>query len=113
MGVCMVIFLFSLIGIPGTVGFTGKYLLFASVLESHYIWLAVVGVLNSVVSLYYYAKIFRNMFLRGIDKEREPLNISIQSQVFAYLLAIPVIFYGLYWNPILNWAKNSIMLFVK
>ena len=59
----MAIFLFSLAGLPPLAGFVGKFYLFAAVIERHFYLLALVGVLNSVVSLYYYARIVKAMFL--------------------------------------------------
>jgi formate hydrogenlyase subunit 3/multisubunit Na+/H+ antiporter MnhD subunit len=50
----MAMFLFSLAGLPPLAGFIGKFYLFAAVIEGQFYWLALVGVLNSVVSLYYY-----------------------------------------------------------
>lgn len=62
LAVAMMIFLLSLVGIPPFVGFVGKFYLFMAVLDSNLVWLAVVGVINSVISLYYYMRIAREMF---------------------------------------------------
>ena len=61
--VAMAIFLFSLTGLPPFAGFVGKFYLFAAVVRQQFYFLALVGVLNSVISLYYYARIVRTMFL--------------------------------------------------
>ena len=53
----MLLFMLSLGGIPPTAGFMGKFWLFGAAIESGYVWLAVIGVLNSAVSLYYYIRI--------------------------------------------------------
>ncbi len=63
----MVIFMFSLTGIPLTAGFMGKWLVFQTVIESGLIGLAIVGVLTSVVSAFYYVRIIVQMFLRDGD----------------------------------------------
>ena len=90
----MVIFLFSLTGIPPFAGFFGKWLLFAAVLEQGYYWLALVGLLNSVVSLYYYARIVKAMFLE--DAEEETTQVSFSAGTFALLsvFVIPTILIG-------------------
>ncbi|MDQ1266321.1 MAG: NADH-quinone oxidoreductase subunit [Bacteroidota bacterium] len=113
LGVCMVIFLLSLTGIPPTAGFIGKYVIFQAVLDSghQWVWLAVVGVLNSVVSLFYYVKIFRNMFIRGVDTEQEPLEFSPASIIMLFVLVIPTLVFGLYFGPVVNWATESMKLF--
>ena len=65
--VALAIFLFALTGIPPFSGFIGKVYLFAEVIHRGVYWLAVVAALNSVVSLYYYARIVRAMFLAGAE----------------------------------------------
>jgi NADH-quinone oxidoreductase subunit N len=63
----MAVFMLSLIGIPLTGGFIGKWLVFQVTIESGLVWLAVVGVLTSVVSAYYYVGVIVNMYLRDGD----------------------------------------------
>ncbi len=58
----MAFFLLSLAGIPPTVGFIGKFYIFGAAIKTGYLWLAIIGVLNSVVSLYYYYRIVHQMF---------------------------------------------------
>ena len=62
LAVALFIFLLSLIGIPPTAGFVGKLLVFGAALERGYAWLALAGVANSVVSVYYYNRVIREMF---------------------------------------------------
>ena len=59
----MSIFLFSLAGIPPTVGFIGKFYLFSAAIKSGYIWLAVIGVMNSLVSVWYYLGVIVNIYM--------------------------------------------------
>ncbi len=90
----MVVFLASLTGLPPLAGFFGKWLLFTAVLEQGYYWLALVGLLNSVVSLYYYARIFKVMYFE--DAEEETSHVSFSTGTFALLstFVIPTIFIG-------------------
>ena len=60
----MLLFMLSLGGIPPTAGFMGKFWLFSAAIESGYVWLAVIGVLNSAISLYYYVRIVVFMYLK-------------------------------------------------
>src|SRR5438046_10550116 len=62
----MLLFMLSLGGIPPTAGFMGKFWLFSAAIDAHYYWLALIGVLNSAVSLYYYIPI---VFLLYVKKE--------------------------------------------
>lgn len=92
----MAIFLFSLTGIPPFAGFFGKWLLFAAVLEQGYYWLAFVGLLNSVVSLYYYARIVKAMYLEAADDKTASTNTAFSTGTFALLsvFVIPTILIG-------------------
>jgi NADH-quinone oxidoreductase subunit N len=60
----MLLFMLSLGGIPPTAGFMGKFWLFGAAIEGGYIWLAVIGVLNSAISLYYYVRVIVFMYLK-------------------------------------------------
>ncbi|MGD0590561.1 MAG: NADH-quinone oxidoreductase subunit N [Bacteroidota bacterium] len=110
-GVAMAIFLVSLTGLPPTAGFIGKLYLFAALLEAKWIWLAIVGALNSVISLYYYARVLRYMFLR--DPEGQSSSITLQRSEAILLLAfvIPTLLFGLYFGPLVNLANASVQMF--
>ena len=92
--VAMSIFLVSLTGIPPVAGFFGKWLLFTAVISKGMYWLAFIGLLNSVVSLYYYARIFKAMFLESSEEEE---SFTFSNSTFALLsvFVIPTIFIGL------------------
>ena len=89
----MAIFLFSLTGIPPFAGFFGKWLLFNAVISKGYYWLAFIGLLNSVVSLYYYARIIKAMYLEDAEDTN---GLSFSKGTFALLsvFAIPTILIG-------------------
>jgi len=95
LGVAMTLFLLSLTGIPPTAGFVGKFYIFKAVIEKEIYWLAIVGVLNSVVSLYYYARIMKAMYL---DEPREggdePTYLSPAHLILIALLMIPTALFG-------------------
>jgi NADH-quinone oxidoreductase subunit N len=66
----MIVFLLSLGGIPPTAGFIGKYFLFAAAVQAGFGWLAIVAVLMSAVSMYYYLRIVVAMYLSdGVEGE--------------------------------------------
>ncbi len=117
LGALLVIFLISLAGIPPTAGFLGKFYIFAAVLEKGgvWVWLAVVGVLNSAISIFYYFKIFRNMYLRGNKTETsERFTFSPAAIILTVVFAIPTLLLLVYYSPLLEWANYSVaMLFVK
>ncbi|HLF25924.1 MAG TPA: NADH-quinone oxidoreductase subunit N [Anaerolineae bacterium] len=87
----MAFFMLSLTGIPLTGGFTGKYYLFWSAVQSDLIWLALVGVLTSVVSAFYYLRVVIEMFMREPEGEVQPasygtLNFSLALTTVATLI---------------------------
>jgi len=110
--VFMSIFMFSLAGIPATVGFVGKFYLFSALIESNLIWLALVGVLNSVVSLFFYIKVLKYMFLMKPEEEVVPkYKYGIGNYAVLLLLAIPTLFFGLYFAPLVKIAEYSAVIF--
>ena len=90
----MAIFLFSLTGIPFLAGFFGKWVLFTAVIEGKLYWLAFVGLLNSVVSLYYYARIVKAMYFETAE-DTDRLSFSKGTFALLSVFAIPTIFIGL------------------
>ncbi len=92
--VAMMIFLFSLTGIPPFAGFFGKWILFTAVLEQGYYWLALVGLLNSVVSLYYYARIVKAMFFEEASEETDSVSFSTGTFALLSVFVIPTVFIG-------------------
>jgi NADH-quinone oxidoreductase subunit N len=109
--VAMAIFLFSLTGLPPLAGFVGKFYLFAAVIRQHFYLLAVVGVLNSVVSLYYYARIVRTMFLDFPDGSEAPVTVSVHNGAFMWLLSAATLVLGIYWAPVIALADRSLQFF--
>jgi NADH-quinone oxidoreductase subunit N len=106
--VAMAIFLFSLTGLPPLAGFIGKFYLFAAVVRQEFYLLALVGVLNSVVSLYYYAGIVRTMFLDFPDGTEEPVTVSPHNGALLWTLSALTIVLGIYWAPVIALADRSL-----
>ncbi|MGH7402222.1 MAG: NADH-quinone oxidoreductase subunit N, partial [Candidatus Rokuibacteriota bacterium] len=83
------IFLLSLVGIPPTAGFVGKFYLFGAAVKSGYVWLAVIGVLNSAVAAYYYLRLIVFMYMR--EPEGTP---TVLAPSFSGALALVVALWG-------------------
>ena len=109
--IAMAIFFISLAGIPPTAGFIGKLFLFAALLDAKWIWLAVIGALNTVISLYYYVRVIRNMFLRDPEGSTTPIVFSIPQLTILMILLIPTLVFGLYYSPIVEFANASVAMF--
>lgn len=109
--ISMGIFLFSLTGVPLTGGFVGKFYIFSALINSGYVWLALIGLLNTVVSLYYYVKILKNMFLirPAGNKNRETFGIGYN--IVLLFLIIPTIILGIFFGPLTKFAEYSSQIF--
>src|SRR5439155_11077279 len=82
----LTIFMLSLIGVPLTGGFFGKFYIFKAALESHLVWLTVLGLLNSAVAAYYYLRILVVMYMQEPSeaaKELEPLPLALKAALIA------------------------------
>lgn len=109
MAFAMTVFLISLTGLPPTVGFIGKLLVFAAVIKEQLYWLAVVGVLNTAVSLFYYFRIVKAMYLNEPDSgDTSALTLSRMHVILVTALLIPTIYFGLFWEPLRKWTTFGI-----
>ena len=109
LGTALGIFLVSLTGLPPTAGFIGKLYLFIALVDANMITVAVIALLNTVVSLYYYIRVLKAMFLVRSEKHIE-INLSALNYVVLVLLIAPVLILGIYFSPLINLAKHSVQL---
>jgi NADH-quinone oxidoreductase subunit N len=104
----MTIFLLSLGGFPPSAGFIAKWYVFSAAVKSGYYWLAIIGVLSSVVSVFFYLRIVVMMYME--DSER-PVQLPAVPPIAAAALivsAILVFYLGVLPAPVLDWAAASI-----
>lgn len=122
LGVSLTLFLVSLTGIPLTIGFIGKLYVFTAIIEQpQWLWLAIVMVLNSVVSLYYYVRVMQAMFIKTADsvpatsalsvRPDGTLSYSLLSKAFIFVFLVPTIVFGVYFAPIVHITENVIRFF--
>lgn len=109
LGTVLGLFLVSLTGLPPTAGFIGKLYLFIALVDANMITVAIIALLNTVVSLYYYIRVLRVMFLIKSDKTVS-INLSPLSFVVLMFMAIPTLVLGIYFSPLVNFAKESVQL---
>jgi NADH-quinone oxidoreductase subunit N len=110
--VAMAIFLFSLAGLPPLAGFIGKFYLFAAVVKAQFYLLALVGLANSLVALYYYARIVRTMFLDMPDGSEGVVVLDAHNACLLFFLAVPTLVLGVYWAPVIDLADRSVHFFI-
>jgi NADH-quinone oxidoreductase subunit N len=102
------IFLLSLIGVPLTGGFFGKFYIFKAALESHLVWLAVLGLLTSAVAAYYYLRVLVMMYMREASDavaQLEPPSPALRAALI--LPAFGTLFLGIFPSWVLDFAGKS------
>ena len=102
----MLVFMLSFIGVPPTIGFVGKFYLFRTVLEGGYTWLAVIGVLTSLLSAYYYLRVVVNMYMREGDPEITPDRLV---QLVSVVGALAVVLLSIFATPLFRWASQAVL----
>ena len=103
----MVLFMLSLTGIPPLVGFVGKLYLIEAIVQAGFVWLAVIMVLNSAISAYYYLRVIIEMYMRdpsGPATAMEPAPLLIACILVA---TVGTIFFGIFPDGPLDFARNS------
>lgn len=88
--------IFSLGGIPPTIGFTGKFMVFTAAMKKGYFFLVFLGMINVVISLYYYALVVKAAYLLKPEKELPQIDLSISTRCLTVLLVIAIVGGGLF-----------------
>lgn len=110
----MALFMLALAGIPATVGFIGKFYLVVALLQpgSGLLWFALVLMLNSVVSLFFYFKVVKKMFLEKPEEgNNNKIEFGFSYNLVLILLAVPTVLFGLYFTPLVKFAEASAVFF--
>ena len=104
----MLIFMFSLAGIPPLAGFFGKFYIFMAAIKAKIYWLAIVGVLNSAVACYYYMRVTVYMYFKEPEYEVEA-NMGIPAFIATFMASIVVIIFTVFPSLLINIVKNMIV----
>lgn len=102
---CMTVFVFALAGIPLTSGFMAKFVLFSSAIQAGMTWLAVIAILNSALSLFYYARLVRYMYF--LPPEGKKIVLPFPYAAALLLATAGVLAMGLWPEPFLQWAMEA------
>ncbi|NDJ54904.1 MAG: NADH-quinone oxidoreductase subunit N [Chloroflexi bacterium] len=106
LALAMTLALLSLSGVPPLAGFFGKFFLFSAAVDAGYVWLAVIGVLNSIVALYYYLVLIKVMWVDQAVEEG-PLSFSTASSLVLWVTGAGMIIMGTVAGPWLGWAITA------
>jgi NADH-quinone oxidoreductase subunit N len=100
--------MFSLAGLPPFAGFIGKFYLFKVAIESQLYALVLVAGINSIISLWYYVNVLKVMIIDEVDTSSQGIQLPVGTIpiTFVTICAIPLLFFGVYWVPLLNWVAQ-------
>jgi NADH-quinone oxidoreductase subunit N len=104
--VCFILMLVSLIGIPPLAGFSGKYLIFASLWNSKLLAVLVIAGLNTAISLYFYLRVIKTMTFSPPPEHATPATFPFGAGVLVVLFTTPVVLLGVFFNDVLVWAQR-------
>ncbi len=104
--------LVSLTGIPPTVGFWGKMYIFNAAVRADLLWLVVIGVLNTIVSGFYYLSVARQMFL-GEAEDTEKIKVSPTIALALGAATLGVLVFAIVPMPLISAAENAVEIFAK
>jgi NADH-quinone oxidoreductase subunit N len=109
----LALFLLSLLGLPVTAGFFGKFYIFKAAVNSHLIWLAILMAINSVIGAYYYLRLIVVMYMRDPSAEvaaTAPMRFPLSVNLVLAIAAIGTILFGVLPNPVLNFVLQPTLL---
>lgn len=109
----LTICLFSLTGVPPFAGFIGKFYLFAAALKvgtTFFYAVAVIGLVNSVISLYYYLRLVKAMFLERAPGGAPVVTVSAPAMALLAVFAVPSLVLGVWWGPLADLASRAMGL---
>ncbi len=107
LALAMTIFMVSMSGIPPTIGFFGKFYVFGAAVQSGYTGLAVIGILTSVVGVFYYLRVVVNMYMKPAEKSFVPWRRSRISDITLGVLAAAVLYIGIFPQSLLDLARSA------
>jgi len=108
LGLVMLVSFLSLAGMPPLGGFIAKIFVFAAAVQAGYIWLAFIGVINSIFGLYYYLTVLKVVYLYRSDNDNQPIPISRPYALALGILSFGIILIGTFFGPWYNWAATAV-----
>lgn len=110
LGILMTIFMISLSGIPPTAGFVGKFSIFSAAINNGFIGLAVIGVLNSLISVFFYLRVIVFMFMHESESAVSGPVLAWPVQAALVLTGLGTLWLGLFPNWFLSLTQSSLLV---
>lgn len=108
----LALFMFALCGFPPTLGFFGKFYLFSAAVEANFIWLAVIGVMNSFISVYYYLRVIKASYFEKLETTFIPITYSPLIMIVVVITAIGTLGLGFFPQQLLEFTRAAIISFL-
>jgi NADH-quinone oxidoreductase subunit N len=105
----LTICLFALSGIPPFIGFTAKFVVFRAAVNEGFVWLAVIGVVNSLISVFYYVRVIYVLYMRPLPEKRPDYGFSFAICATASIAALGTLLLGVYPTVVLAAAQSAIL----
>jgi NADH-quinone oxidoreductase subunit N len=107
LALAMLVAMLSLAGMPPLAGFVAKVFIFAAAVESGWIWLAIVGVINAIIGLYYYLTVLKVVYLYRSEQDDQPLPVPRSYALAIGVCVAAILVVGTASNPWLDWALQA------
>ena len=108
LGGCLAVCMLSLGGIPPTIGFLGKYLVFLNAVGDGHVGLAILGVVASLIGVFYYLRVVYVLYMKPETRQPEGLLIDVWGRTAAVLAALGILVLGLWPTDLLQWLSTAI-----
>ena len=108
----LALFMFALSGFPPTVGFLGKFYIFSAAIREGYIWLTVLGVMNSFLSVYYYLRVIKTSYFDTAETTFVPVRFSPAIIIVLIVTAVGTLGMGLFPQQLLDFSQTAIFAFL-
>jgi NADH-quinone oxidoreductase subunit N len=112
LAVALMISIFSLAGIPPTIGFTGKFLVFAAAMQNGHFTLVLIAMINVVISLYYYLLVLKAAYLQEPREEKSALRLSSPVKILAAVLVGVMVVAGIFPRHLIELAKAAVQTLI-
>ena len=107
LAMALMLAVFGLAGIPPTIGFTGKFLVFAAAMEKGYITLVIIAMINATISLYYYILVVKAAYLMEPDAVQPRLPVTMPTKVLTGSLVAVMVVFGIFPHHVLEVARAA------